>query len=284
MTETISAPPASSGARQAPRSVVTRTLGKKLFGRVNVVGLITAAALIGIWQALVSGGVLVYTYLPAPSDIWGGAAAISNSGELWPNLVHTVWITLAGWALAIVTGLVLGLVLGLSNTVWRWSMSSFEVLRALPAIAFVPVAILIFGFSAEMELVIIIYVAQWPILINTIDGVRGVHPGLLDVATMMRFSRFDQVRKFILPSALPQIVVGVRLALTLSLVLAIVAEMVGNPTGLGYQLVFQQQALQPAKMFAYVLIIGILGVLLNMIFNALARLLPGGARTEVGSR
>lgn len=284
MAETLTAPPSVTAGPQPPRPAVRRVLGRRVFGRVNVLGLITAAVLIGIWQALVSGGILVYTYLPAPSGIWGGAVAISNSGELWPNLAHTVWITLAGWALAIVTGLVLGLLLGLSNVVWRWSMSSFEVLRALPAIAFVPVAILVFGFSARMELVIIIYVAQWPILVNTIDGVRGVHPGLLDVATMLRISRFDRIRKFILPSALPQIVVGLRLALTLALVLAIVAEMVGNPTGLGYQLVFQQQALQPEKMFAYVLIIGILGVLLNMIFNALARLLPGGARTEVGSR
>jgi ABC-type nitrate/sulfonate/bicarbonate transport system permease component len=260
-------------------SPVTRALGKKVFGRVNVLGLITAAALIGIWQALVTGGVLVYTYLPAPSQIWGGIRDIAASGDLWPNLTHTVWITLAGWVGAVVTGLALGLLLGLSNQVWRYSMATVEVLRALPAIAFVPVAILVFGFSATMELVIIIYVAQWPILINTIDGVRGVHPGLLDVATMMRMSRFDRIRKFILPAALPLIVVGLRLGLTLSLVLAVVAEMVGNPTGLGYQLVFEQQALQPDRMFAYVLIIGIFGALLNMVFNSLARLLPGSARS-----
>lgn len=282
MSKAISAPPPVSAATAASRSAVTRALGKKVAGRLNVLGLVTAAALIAIWQALVSGGILVYAYLPSPSRVWGGAYAIASSGELWPNLVHTVATTLVGWVGAIVIGLVLGLFLGLSDRVWRWSMSTVEVLRAFPAIAFVPVAVLVFGFSALMELVIIIYVAQWPILINTIDGIRGVHPALIDVATTLRISRADRIRKFILPAALPLIVVGLRLSLTLSLVMAVVAEMVGNPVGLGYQLVYQQQALRPDRMFAYVLIIGIIGALLNMIFNSLARLVPGNARA--GSR
>jgi ABC-type nitrate/sulfonate/bicarbonate transport system permease component len=276
MSSALSVPPTVTPETAAPRSTMSE---KSVLGRINVLGLITGASLIGIWELLVDTGVLTYTYLPSPSQIWGGAVAISSSGELWPNLAHTVWITLAGWAGAIVTGLLLGLLLGLSNAAWRYSMATVEVLRALPTIAFVPVAILILGFSARMELVITIYVAQWPILINTIDGVRGVQPGLLDVATMMRISRFDRIRKFILPAALPLIVVGLRLSLTLSLVLAVVAEMVGNPTGLGYQLVFQQQALRPDRMFAYVLIIGIIGVLLNGLFTTLARLLPGTSRT-----
>src|SRR5262245_44836709 len=129
-------------------STVTSVLGKKVIGKVNVLGMITAAALIGIWKALVGGGVLVYTYLPSPFQLVDGIRYGAASGDLWPNLTHTVWITLVGWVGAVVTGLVLGLLLGLSNQVWRYSMSTVEVLRALPAIAFVPVAILVFGFSA----------------------------------------------------------------------------------------------------------------------------------------
>lgn len=265
------------------KSRMTRPRVAMLSGRINLLGLLTMAALVGIWQALVSSKVLDYQYLPAPSAIAGGAKSLISVGELGPNIVHTLWVTLLGWVIASLTGLLLGLLLGLSNTVWRYSMSTVEVLRSLPAIAFVPVAVLIFGFSGTMELVIIIYVAQWAVLINTIDGVRGVHPGLIDVATMLRMSTFDRIRKLILPAALPLIVVGLRLSLTLALVLAVVAEMVGNPSGLGYQLVFQQQALQPDKMFAYVLTIGVLGIGLNLAFNAAVKLLPGGARSEGGS-
>jgi ABC-type nitrate/sulfonate/bicarbonate transport system permease component len=264
----------------ASRPTAAAVFTKRIFGRLNYLGLITSVVLIGLWEASVRGGILTYTYLPAPSEIWTGLKQINASGDLWPNLTHTVWVTLLSWAGAVVIGLTLGLLLGLSNRVWRYSMASVEVLRAIPAIALVPVAVLLLGFSARMELLITIYVAQWPILINTMDGVRGVRPGLIDTASTLRIRRFDRIRKIILPAALPFIVVGARLSLTLALVLAIVAEMVGNPTGLGYQLVFQQQALQPGKMFAYVLIIGILGVLLNMIVNSLTRLLPGITRTE----
>jgi ABC-type nitrate/sulfonate/bicarbonate transport system permease component len=111
--------------------------------------------------------------------------------------------------------------------------------------------------------VLIVYVGAWTVLVNTIDGVRSVRPELLDVATIMRMSRLMTVRKLILPAAMASIVVGLRLALSLALVLAVVAEMIGNPSGLGNALVSAQQALQPEQMFAYVVIIGVLGVSLN---------------------
>lgn len=254
---------------------VIRTGRARFVGRINFLGLFTGLLLLGIWQALVSSGVLIYSYLPAPSAIWSGGVELGSSGDLWPNLVHTLWVTLAGWAIAAAIGVMLGILLGLSHFAWRYSMATIEVLRALPVVAFVPAAILVFGFSGQMELVITVYAAAWPILINTIDGVRGVHPGLLDVGKTLRMSRSDQIGKLILPAALPVILIGLRLGLTTALVLAVVAEMIGNPDGLGYQLVFQERALQPEKMFAYVVIIGILGLVLNMAVIAAARFLPG---------
>jgi ABC-type nitrate/sulfonate/bicarbonate transport system permease component len=160
-------------------------------------------------------------------------------------------------------------------------MASIEVLRAVPPVSLVPVALLVFGFSVRMELVLIVYVSAWPVLVNTIDGVRGVRSELLDVARMLRLSRATTVRRIVVPAAMPSIVVGLRLALSLSLVLAVVAEMLGNPRGLGNALVRAQQALQPAQMFAYVLAIGVLGVALNGAFRFLSsRALP----SAVGGR
>jgi ABC-type nitrate/sulfonate/bicarbonate transport system permease component len=126
-----------------------------------------------------------------------------------------------------------------------------------------------------MELMIILFVSAWPVLVNTIDGVRGVRAELLDVARMLRMSRVTRITKMVLPAAMPSIVVGLRLALSLSLVLAVVAEMIGNPEGLGNALVSAQQALQPEEMFAYVFAIGLLGVGLNAALGYVsARLVP----------
>jgi ABC-type nitrate/sulfonate/bicarbonate transport system permease component len=127
----------------------------------------------------------------------------------------------------------------------------------------VPLALLVFGFSLHMEVSLIIYVGAWTVLVNTMDGVSGVRPELLDVARMLGMSRLTTIRKIILPAAVPSIFVGLRLALSLSLVLAVVAEMIGNPAGLGNALVRAQQALQPEQMFAYVLTIGVVGIALN---------------------
>lgn len=230
---------------------------------MNVLGLATMATLVVVWELAVRGGLADYEFLSAPSGVIRAYVTLLSSGELVDHTIHTLRSTLVGWAIAAPVGIALGAWLGLSHTAWRYSMASIEVLRAIPPISLVPVAILVFGFSLRMELTLIVYVAAWTVLINTIDGVRSVRPELLDVARMLRMSRAARVRKVVLPAATPSIVVGLRLALSLSLVLAVVAEMIGNPRGLGNALISAQLALQPEQMFAYVVTVGLVGISLN---------------------
>lgn len=254
-------------------------------GRVNAGGWLAMVILGALWEALVRFGLVEYQYLPAPSAIAGDGAALLASGDLGVAAVHTLTATLLGWLAASTIGIALGLLLGLSSTAWRYSMASIEMMKGVPPITLVPVALLVFGFSLRMELVIIIYVGVWPVLINTIGGVRGVRRELLDVACMLRLSRLESLYKIILPAAMPTITVGLRLALSLSLVLAVVAEMVGNPSGLGNALIRARQALQPAEMFAYVLTTGLLGVALNAAFHSVAsRFLPSVATSRQGAK
>lgn len=244
--------------------------------RINLPGLATMGALVAVWEGLVASGAIDFEFLPAPSGIADALWNLVSSGEMFPELLHTLRSAVVGWTLASLLGIALGVWLGLSDTAWRYSMASIEVLRAIPPISLVPVALLVFGFSLKMELTLIVYVGAWTVLVNTIDGVRSVRPELLDVTHMLRMSRLATIRKVILPSAMPSIVVGLRLALSLSLVLAVVAEMIGNPSGLGNALVRAQQALQPEQMFAYVVTIGVLGVALNAALRlASARVFPG---------
>jgi sulfonate transport system permease protein len=244
---------------------------------VNVLGLGTTVGLLGLWEVLVRSGTLQYQFLPAPSAIVTGARALLSSGKLVPNLLHTLEVTLLGWLCASALGITLGLVLGLSDAAWRWSMASIEVMRAIPPVTLVPVALLVFGFSIRMELMIIVFVAAWPVLVNAIDGVRGVRPELVDLARTLRWPTRTRVAKILLPSAMPSIVVGLRLAMSLSLVLAVVAEMIGNPAGLGNGLIRSQQALQPGQTFAYVLTIGLLGIGLNAALGLASTRVPAAS-------
>ncbi len=151
-----------------------------------------------------------------------------------------------------------------------------EVLRPLPGIAFVPVAILIFGFSLETELMVIVIPTIWPVLINTSGGFAAIPSRLHDVTRSFRMGEVRAIVTVFAPAAAPSILVGLRLSITLALIMAVAAEMIGNPAGLGYAVVREASALQPDFMFAYIFIIGLLGILLNNVLIATAKLvLPG---------
>jgi ABC-type nitrate/sulfonate/bicarbonate transport system permease component len=244
--------------------------------KVNGPGLLLGALLVLAWEGAVRAGLLSAEIVPAPSAVWSAAVRLTESGALPDNVAHTLTATLIGWVIAATVGIVLGLAMGLLDPLRNYTAATVEVLRAVPAISFVPLAVLLLGFSVEMEVAIIVYVSQWPVLINTIAGVRSVTPVHREVARTMQLGHWDRIRKVTLPSAVPNVLIGLRLALALSLALAVVAEMVGNPKGIGYALILHQQALQPAELFAYLVLTGVLGLLLNSLFVGGARLLSPG--------
>jgi ABC-type nitrate/sulfonate/bicarbonate transport system permease component len=243
---------------------------------LNAPGLAFLLGLSVLWEFLVRTGLLEFQFLPAPLGVVQGLWELLASGQLIEALAHTAIVTLLGWCLASMFGVSIGVLLGLSDRSWRWSAASIEVLRSFPSIAFLPVAVLLLGFSYRMELLLVVYGAVWPVLVNTMDGVHNVKPELRDVAQTYRMSRLHRLRAVVLPAAASKILVGLRLSLALSLILAVAAEVVGNPRGLGYGLVFEQQALQPERMFAYFIVIGLFGVMVNALFQFTARrTMPG---------
>jgi ABC-type nitrate/sulfonate/bicarbonate transport system permease component len=251
---------------------------RRLLHRINWPGLAAIALAFLLWEMLLRAGFAQYQNLPAPSAIADGLVEIAASGQLLADTLHTLRSVLVGWGAALLAGVVLGLLLGVSRTLRRYSLASIEVLRPMPGIAFAPVALLLFGFSLQMELMVIILPALWPVLINTMGAVMGVHARLFEVGRTFRLSRGEILRKIMLPAALPGVLVGARLSMTLALVLAIVAEMVGNPAGLGYAVVREQQAMRPELVFAYVVAIGALGVILNAVLTgAVAHLFPAAS-------
>ncbi len=253
--------------------------------RPNIAGLVTLTVCVLAWETAIRAGIVQYQYLPAPSAIAFGAGELIASGELLEATLHTLESVFLGWTAAVGAGLSLGLVLGSSPLLRRYTLATIEVLRPMPAIAFVPVALLLFGFSIETELIVIILPSLWPVLVNTMGGLMDVHARLSEVGRTFRLSRAAILCKVMLPAATPAIMVGARISLTLALVLAVLAEMVGNPAGLGYAVVAQQQALRPDLMFVYVAIIGFLGLILNAVLVGAASLcFPAAAAALEGYR
>jgi ABC-type nitrate/sulfonate/bicarbonate transport system permease component len=244
--------------------------------RINWSGTLTMLAVLGLWELAVRGGLVTFEYLPAPSGIVVAAWGLLRSGELAMQTLHTIAAVLLGWLIACAAGLALGLAMGFSRAVRRYFEATVELLRPLPGIAFLPVALLIFNFSLTTEIVVMVYASIWPVLINTMTGIMGVATRLHDVGRTLRLSRMRTLTQVLIPAAAPAIVVGCRLSLGTALVMAIIAEMLGNPHGLGYAVVSELQAMQPERMFVYVLAIGLLGLALNATLVALSRLMLRG--------
>lgn len=259
---------------------------KPWFSKVNWIGIGTLLLLILIWELVDRIGAINLDFIPAPSDMIGGARQLISEGSLQSAILHTTQVALLGWAIACVIGIALGTVLGISRTLWRWTAASIEVLRSFPSITFVPLAVLLFGFSSSMELVVVVYAASWQVLVNTLEGVHTVSTGLRDVSFTFKLNKFRNIFSIMLPAAASKVIVGVRLGLNLALILAVAAEVVGNPAGLGYGLVVEQQALQPARMFVYFISVGLLGITLNAILQfVISKAFPGiTAASERGGR
>ena len=243
---------------------------------VNLSGLLVPLIAIAGWQLLASTKLLDYEYLPAPSEVVAALVALVKSGELAGDLVHTLGVALLAAAITLTLGGALGLAIGLLPTLRRYVMASIDFLRTIPAVALVPVAVLTLGPAVTTELILAVYAALWPIVLSTVGGVTAVHPRQFDVARMFHFSPTTTVRKIVIPAAVPAWLVGARLAAIIGLLVAIVAEMIMYPRGLGGGLIESLNTLAPARMWAYALVCGVVGFLLNTGLRRAVRLaLPG---------
>jgi ABC-type nitrate/sulfonate/bicarbonate transport system permease component len=240
-----------------------KSMRRRSTAAFNLPALATAAALLAVWEVGVRAAATRFEFLPAPTEIVEALYDAIRSGQIVSDSLHTVACALAGWAFAGVLGTTIGLALAFSQTIHRFFSASLELLRPLPAVAFVPLAVLLFGFTVTTEITVIVFASVWPIIVNTIAGAKAIHPRLFDTAATLHLPRLARLEKVILPAVLPYTIVGARVALALGLVVAVMAEMVGNPTGLGWGLVSAQEALQPGLMFGYLVATGVLGVVVN---------------------
>lgn len=176
-----------------------------------------------------------------------------------------------GFAAAAVVGVGAGLFLGtvgwLENATRPW----VEFMRATPGIALMPVMMLVLGIDDGFKVGTIALVCTWPILLNTIDGVRSVEPVLKDVAASYRLTVLDRIRFIVLPNAGPQIFAGARTALAIGVIAMVATEMMGSPGGLGHFTLLAYRSFRFPDMWAGIIALGILGYLLNKLFTLVER-------------
>jgi ABC-type nitrate/sulfonate/bicarbonate transport system permease component len=187
--------------------------------------------------------------------------------RLLDDVVPSVLRLLAGYAVAIVIAVSLGVLIGTSRTVRGMLEPVLEFFRAIPPPVLVPIFILLFGIGDGMKVIVIAFGCMWPILLNTVEGVRAVDSVLSDTARVYRITGSARLRKLVLPSASPQIYAGLRQGLSVAIILMVISELFAASNGLGFAVVQAQRSFAIPETWAGMLMLGLLGFLLAMLFK-----------------
>lgn len=188
-----------------------------------------------------------------------------------PDVLPSLERMAAGYALAVTFGIAVGVLIGSSRQARSAAGPWVEFLRAIPPPVLVPFAILAFGIGSGFKVFVIAIGCIWPVLLNTIDGVRGIEPVLLETTASYRIGRLDRMRYVVLPAASPRIFAGMRSALSLSLILMVISEMQASTNGIGFFVLQSQRSFAIPDMWSGILLLGLLGYASNALFVVVER-------------
>jgi ABC-type nitrate/sulfonate/bicarbonate transport system permease component len=233
--------------------------------RGRLLGIATIVVLLAAWET--TARVQHNVYVPPPSQVAVTFVHEWFSPQFMQQAMPSLERLVAGFAIATVIGVTLGIAIGVSDALYRTLDPILQVLRALPPTAVIPVGILLLGIGDAMKVAVIVFGAVWPILVNSADGARCVSTERLDTARNFGLSRFETVVAVTFPSALPQIFAGLRIGLALAFIMIVISEMVGGSNGLGYAILSAQRTFSIPEMYAGIALLAVLGYTLNALFT-----------------
>ncbi len=222
--------------------------------------------------------------LAAPSQIVVAFGQAVIDGTILHRTGETLLAALCGLCIGGGLALVFSILLGLVPAFARLMQFSIELLRPLPPVALIPIAMLIFGFGFSMEITLCAVACFWPVAVYGHAAISNIEPQLLEVGRVLRLSPAGRVMKIVLPAALPRYFVAFRLSAAVALIIAVTVEITINPLGVGFELMKASQSLHPDRMFAMLLWIGVMGWSINAGLLLAQRRLFGSAGVPVRGR
>lgn len=199
------------------------------------------------------------------AELWlsGPPTSLFLTERVATEIVPSLTRMLGGWSIAVILGVLLGVAIGRSRTLGDFVEPIVHFVRAIPPPALIPIFLILLGFGTEMRVSLIVFAAIWPVLLNTIDGVRSVETLHLDTGRVFEFDRRKVFFGIVLPSAAPKIFAGMRVSLSVAIIIMVISEMVGQPGGIGNLILGAQRTYRMADMWAGILLLGMLGYVLN---------------------
>ena len=242
-----------------------RSLRKLVLGLTGILGFLV------IWQLIPTLGIIDPRFLPYATETIGRMFEDFGDLEFWRNVGRTLTAWAIGLTIASVAAVVLGTIIGLVPFLRRATHTTVEFLRPIPSVALIPLAILVYGIQLPAALVIIVFASFWQVFVQVLYGVADVDAVARDTARSFRLSRGSRVVNLVLPTALPYLMTGLRLAAAVALILAVTAEMTIGVPGLGREIVFAQSAGDYVQVYALVIVTGLIGLAVNVVFRLIER-------------
>ena len=227
--------------------------------------------IIVIWQIASNVGAINNAVLSSPKSILIKFVEVLSNGKLMANLGISIWRVIQGFLLGSILGLGLGTVMGLFSCVNKLFNSLVGILRPIPMIAWIPLLILWLGIGEGSKVAVIVIGTFWPVLLNTIQGIRNTDTKFIEVATVLEKRKVEILWHVILPNAMPSIIIGLRLGVGTAWSCVVAAEMIAASKGIGYMIMYAREMSQPTVIFVGVFTIGAIGLLIDKGFTKLEK-------------
>jgi ABC-type nitrate/sulfonate/bicarbonate transport system permease component len=231
----------------------------------------SVAAALALWEVVSQTELISQRDLPAMSTVVAKLGSMMGTGDFWSAFGHTVRGWALGLGLATALAVPIGIVLGSSELAARALRVPIEFLRPVPSAALIPLLFLTLGTSLKSEVFLATFGAFWPLLVQTMYGVRDVDPVAIDTARSFGVGTFERLYRIKLPSAVPYIGTGLRISSTVALILAFTAELFMGTPGLGQNMNFAESYGLNDQLYALALATGFLGIAIHILFAAIER-------------
>lgn len=237
------------------------------FSPRNTLRFLSPLLVVVAWQILSATGVVSQRFFPTPLDVLDGLWYLVTSGQLGAAIPASLSRGVTGLVIGVTVGTAAGAVAGLFRLGDELLDSSFQILRAIPFIALVPLFVLWFGIDEQPKIILISLACVFPSYVNTYSGVRHVDPKLVEAARLFGLNQFQLITRVILPAALPPILVGIRYAMSTALLALIVAEQLNSRNGIGTIILTANSALRIDLMIAGILVYAAIGVMIDVVMR-----------------
>ncbi len=243
--------------------------------QVNLIGrgiwyILLILIIIVVWELFCHLGDAQSYTMPAPELIIKDAIDRIADGSLLKNIAVSIVRVLEGFSLALVSALVLGILIGLSEKIEKFTELVIQILKPIPPIAWIPLAILWFGIGEASKVYIIFYGAFFPILLNSVDGIHNIDKRYLELGRVYEINKGRLIRKVILPGALSSILTGIRVGLGNAWVCVVAAEMIAATKGIGYMLSNGRSMSRADDVILAMILIGIVGKIMDDVLKAVS--------------